>query len=248
MGVRFILIYVLVVFAASNCISQNKDHYKKYGLFFNHACENIYSTASKLNETSYVFADNVNLRLDSTQNGKILEKIKQGDKVEVLDFTTSYTYKISGHGEPWIKIKTENENIGYVYGALITKNYLKYDLNKNGIEELILLGNDFTNPPYGRLKIIENQELLANQTIDSICIDANCETLVMLRILKDPSLSNKEIIEIGTGSNYCQSVWTSNYYYYNNQHKLDKLFVETIGGRFNTSVFYQAIRQEGMVK
>jgi len=237
MDIKTLLIFVFNVLLAQSTMAQESDHFSRYGIFLEHECESIYSSGLKIHGVNYVFANNVNLRSDSTKNGKILEVLKQGDQIEILYTTVNYAYKIRGHGEPWIKIKTKKGNVGYVYGAMIAKNYLRYDFNENGIEEIILLGSDFGNPPNGKLKIIENGKLLIKEQIDSICIDRHCETLVMLRILKDEYFANREILEIGTGANFCRPVWTSHYYYYH-ENKIQKVFVEKMGGQRKTTVVF----------
>ncbi len=231
------LIILILALSRCVCLSQEVDHFKEYGLFFNHNCEIEYSNQTKIGKKSYVYGNNVNLRSDSSLNSDVVETLNQGESIEVLYSTRNYAYKIKEHGEPWLKIKTKQGKIGFVYGALIAKNYLNYDLNKNGVKELILLGNDFLNPPNATIKIFEKGKLIVVKKIESLCIDTHCESLVMLRIIKDTKLSNKEIIEAGTGSNYCRASWTSNFLCFQNDD-LEILFSEHLGYGKNTRILF----------
>jgi len=118
------------------------------------------------------------------------------------------------------------ENLGYTY-----------DLNGNGIKELILLGNDFSNPPNAAIKVFEAGKLIISKKIESVCIDTHCETLVLLRIIKDKNLSNKDIIEVGTGTNFCREFWESTYLTYQNDD-LELLFSEKMGYAGYTRVLF----------
>lgn len=227
MTFKNIFLSSLLFFLANICTAQDLGQKNAFGVFFEHECSSIPSAISQVGNISYVFGKNVNLRSDSSLNGKVLEKLDEGDELKIISYTQNYAYEIEGHGEPWIQVKTSKGNIGYVYGALVAKNYLIYDLTKNGFKELILLGNDFTNPPYGQLKVFGAGELLMTEKIDSICIDTHCETMVMMRVLVDQKLSNKEILEIGTGSNHCSSIWTSTYFDIS-KGKIVKIFTKTI--------------------
>lgn len=202
---------------------QERNLLKNTTMFFNHESEIILGERIGEGLISYINGNNVNLRKDSFLSAEIIEKLSLGEEIKILEIYYTHIVQIFGHGESWVKVRSKGGIVGYIYGALISKSHIKYDLNKNGVEELILLGNEFMNPPNGIIKIIENSTLIQVIKIDSLCLDRHCISSQILRIIKDPKLSSIEILEVGSGINSCSTIWRSSYFYMSN-YELTKIF------------------------
>jgi len=84
---------------------------------------------NKNNQEVYTFGNNVKLRSESNTKSEVLELIKIGEKVLILDGTyNAHTYEYNGIDWSWFKVKYKNKT-GYVIGGLLsqetqkTKNY-----------------------------------------------------------------------------------------------------------------------------
>ena len=204
-------------------IAQNIETINIYGLFYKHQCKTTVAYQElKKHQTAYSIADQVIVRSDSSLNGNVLEKLALAEAVEVLDWTVSYQYEVNGHGDRWVKVKTQKGITGFVYGVLLAKVFLKYDFNKNGASDLILLGSDYQSSSNAVLKVVENGRLIANMQVADVYVDANSETFAMLRIIDDPGLQGSLILEAAAGSNFCATIWQSAFYYW--QYDMKEIF------------------------
>ncbi len=214
----------ILLLTLSKTVAQIPESPNIYGMFYKHNCKTVSSYGiEKKGEYVYIFADSVHLRAGRTVHSKSLTWLHVGQKVKVLDWTQRYDYEVSGHKDSWYKVQTEDGQRGFVFGSLLSKGFLTYDLDKDGQKELIMIGSDFHHPKHSCLRIMQAHNLLTDMRVDSTCLDADCENLPMLRIIKDPKLANQIVIEVSAGSNFCGSYWRSTYFYWTN-NQLNHIF------------------------
>lgn len=69
----------------------------------------------------YVTIDSFKLRTNPTLNADVMRRLLLGEEVTYLNEYTQYTQKITLNGvlanEPWVKIRTSDGLVGWVYGA-----------------------------------------------------------------------------------------------------------------------------------
>jgi hypothetical protein len=82
----------------------------------------------------YAAVDKLRLRKEPGSKGDVLEQIEEGGTLLFLNEKTDFTEKIKirdqWQEEPWLKVKSASENIGWVFGGGVTDELPKQDLTK----------------------------------------------------------------------------------------------------------------------
>ena len=71
--------------------------------------------------TIYVWVDNLRMRLEPDTKSDVVTELKEGQAIVFLEEKSNFTQKITLRGkqydEPWLKVKTKDNKIGWVYGG-----------------------------------------------------------------------------------------------------------------------------------
>ncbi len=104
-----------------NVLANYKDQQNK-GILFYYMIENAIKKITEINDTVFIIGvldDNgVRLREKPDLSSQIISNLRQNEKVYILDCENE-AYEISGYNFPWVKVQTEDNKIGYVYGQYL---------------------------------------------------------------------------------------------------------------------------------
>ena len=71
--------------------------------------------------TIYIWVEKLRMRAEPDTKAEIITELKEGEAVFFLDEKSNFTQKITLRGkqydEPWLKVKTSNNQVGWVYGG-----------------------------------------------------------------------------------------------------------------------------------
>lgn len=71
--------------------------------------------------TIYVWVDNLRMRTEPDTKSDVVRELKEGEAIAFLEEKSNFTQKITLRGkqydEPWLKVKTSADKIGWVYGG-----------------------------------------------------------------------------------------------------------------------------------
>lgn len=98
-------IIILVFFSCNIVISQNSSQFE-------------YDEEFKINQTVFLFGDNVKLRNEPSTDAKTISLLKIGTALKIIEVTDK-TYLYNGIETPWYKVEY-NDKQGYVVGGLIS--------------------------------------------------------------------------------------------------------------------------------
>ena len=81
----------------------------------------------------YVWVDKLRLREKADTRSEIIQELDEGEAILYLNEKSNHTEKINLRGEifdePWLKVKTSENNIGWVYGGAIRYEKPVFDLS-----------------------------------------------------------------------------------------------------------------------
>jgi len=73
--------------------------------------------------TVYTWVDNLRLRSEPDTNSEVVKELKEGDALTFLGEKTDFTKKVNLRGkvydEPWLKVRTEDDITGWVFGGAV---------------------------------------------------------------------------------------------------------------------------------
>jgi len=158
------------------------------------------SIASKNNTTLYPWVDNLNIRDLASTKGKTITTVKQGDALIPLGAISDHKETIVLRGvayyEPWIKVTTKDDKIGWVFGGTVKKvNEIK------GNE--IITDTNFDFPHFGKYDLSTWKNI---STKDESGGDAEIETTIYKRGNQTITMSISEVGEYGYGRDYILKV------------------------------------------
>jgi hypothetical protein len=113
-------------------------------------CSNFILGRFDAGVTAHSFADRVNVRREASTGGAVVAALKLGAPVEILDRGRDEdALELRGLRECWYKVRGEAELLssgsrgtakGWVWGGLLAKVALSFDFDRDGTNELLLVG------------------------------------------------------------------------------------------------------------
>lgn len=113
-------------------------------------CSNFILGHFDVGVTAHSFADRVNIRREASTGGAVVAALKLGAPVEILDRGRDEdALEMRGLRERWYKVRGEAELLstgsrgtakGWVWGGLLAKVALTADFDRDGTNELVLVG------------------------------------------------------------------------------------------------------------
>jgi len=165
---------------------------------------------NKNNQEVYTFGNNVKLRSESNTKSEVLELIKIGEKVLILDGTyNAHTYEYNGVDWSWFKVKYKNR-IGYVIGGLLSQETQK---TKN---YTYVTSFSKTNEKYKlHLRVINNDKEYVENSIEFYKNDFYME------VSDNKGIQNiEDMVVLGITNRYTYD--KIKYYFFNNENSLKK--------------------------
>lgn len=97
MKIFSIILYILLLFLSITSLAKSNNMYKNKGI---------------------ILGTKVNVRNKPTTKAKVITVVKEGENVQILEWSNSKE-KIGNYTDKWVKIKTNSNKIGYLFGAFI---------------------------------------------------------------------------------------------------------------------------------
>lgn len=225
---RTILIITTIFFATSaNCPAQtrlvNADYADYYNWFHQQSqVEQLYSDHTTL----YVFGEQTAVHQGPCRTSAVLTQLPIGHAVSNIAYDEYYIPEdeIDGYGDIWYHVKGKNDKgeafVGYVWGADIAKGWRKANLSGNKQPEFIMLGisSKARKQPKdikAEIRIVQNNLLLYQKTIPSLCVFEDCASSPLLRVMENQPFAGQIIIEASTMTIGCFAGIEKAYLYWN---------------------------------
>ena len=123
LNLRIIILLSIVLFLnACKDTNSSESEGDEKEISVTEVLENVTKEITKQNKTMlYAWVNNLRLRESSSSTSKIIKELSEGDALEYLNEKSDFTQKVNLRGtqfdEPWLKVKTETGEIGWVYGG-----------------------------------------------------------------------------------------------------------------------------------
>jgi hypothetical protein len=182
------LLVLLIAQAGQSQLRYSTEKYQSYLKWFN------YHTAIKADRL-ISFLDNVPVYERPDTRSKLISNLVLGEAViaAVTPDEVTITEVINGFRDSWVKINIcDAKGIyqqAYVWRGHLAKNWQYYDIDQDGLLELIALGTT-TNHRRGNdhiaaeLRVIKGKELISSVQLPGFCLFEDCQSNSILRLLK----------------------------------------------------------------
>lgn len=120
----------------------------------------------------YAWVDKLRLRNEPNTRGDIVAELNEGQELIYLDQKTNFTEKVSLRGqiydEPWLQVKTDKDETGWVYGGGVKFYKPRVDLGKSPYDKCqgILMTGKFDAAKKCRERIQKEQLAKDRQYVD----------------------------------------------------------------------------------
>jgi len=114
------------------------------------SCSNFIAGTFEPGATAYAFGDRLNIRREASTGGTVAAALKIGTPVEILSRGREEdSLEQRGLREPWYQVRGEAEILstgargmakGWLWGGLLAKVTLVYDVDRDGTNEFLMLG------------------------------------------------------------------------------------------------------------
>ena len=134
----FQVLIILTLVILISCKNTNSDETPKHVPIVHDSIADLDSNFVEI----YVWVDKLRLRKAPKTKSEIIQELDEGETLLFLNEETAFTEKINLRGkiyeEPWLKVKTSENNIGWVYGGAIEYEKPEFKISPSPYEKCVV--------------------------------------------------------------------------------------------------------------